>query len=152
MSESKRERIQDLDAIAETAADLLVEQGATLRLTDIRMLTNALDEYGDRPDLSQTAAKASTDDWLTYSFDEAVDEATSVQELEEIDSELSKLADGVGMKLGATHTAAMDAKRRQLLEDEESREPEGYQTSQWKAPGHDFSDEQVRSLFSTILD
>jgi hypothetical protein len=152
MSESKQERIQDLDAIAETAADLLAEQGATLVLTDIRMLSNALEEYGCRPDLSYGAAKASLDDWLKYSFNEAVDEATSVQELEEIRSELSKLTDYVDIKLGETHSAAMDVKRRQLLEDEESRESEGYQTSQWKAPGQDFSDEQVRSLFSTILD
>lgn len=152
MLESKRERIQDLDAIAETAAGLLAEQGTSLGLSDIRMLVNALDEYGDRPDLSQTAAKSSMDDWFTYSFAEAVDEATSVQELDEIYSDLSKLSDSVGMELGATHTAAMDAKRRQLLEDEESRASEDYQTSRWKAPEPDFSDEQVRSLFSTILD
>ena len=152
MSESKRECIQDLDAIAETAAGLLAEQGACLGLSDIRMLASALDEYGDRPDLSQTAAKSSMDDWLTYSFEEALDEATSLQELEEINSDLSKLSDSVGMELGATHTAAMDAKRRQLLEDEESRESEDYQTSRWKALEPDFSDEQVRSLFSTILD
>jgi hypothetical protein len=152
MSESKRERIQDLDAIAETASDLLAKQGAILRLTDIRMISNALDECGDRPDLSYGATKASMDDWLKYSFNEAVDEATSVHELEEIHSELGKLTDYVDIELGETQTAAVDAKRRQLLEDEESRESEGYQTSQWKAPGHDFSDEQVRSLFSTILD
>lgn len=152
MSESKRERIQDLDAIAETAAGLLAEQGATLGLSDIRMLAGALDEYGERPDLGLTAANASMDDWLTYSFEEAVDEATSVQELEEIYSELSKLTDSLGLELGATHIAAIDAKRRQLLEDEDSRESEGYQTSRWKAPEPEFSDEQVRSLFSTILD
>ncbi|OGP00223.1 MAG: hypothetical protein A2037_08775 [Curvibacter sp. GWA2_63_95] len=152
LSDSKRERIQDVDAISEKAADLLAEQGAILRLTDIRLLSNALDEYGDRPDLTYGATKASMDDWLKYSFNEAVDEATSVQELEEIHSELSKLTDEVDIKLGATHTAAIGAKRRQLLEDEESRESEGYQTSKWKSPGHDFTDEQVRSLFSTILD
>lgn len=152
MSESKRERIQDLDAIAETAAGLLAEQGATLELSDIRMLAGALDEYGERPDLGLTAAKASMDDWLAYSFEEAVDEATSVQELDEIYSELSKLTASLGLELGATHTAAMDAKRRQLFEDEDSRDSEGYQTSRWKAPEPEFSDEQVRSLFSTILD
>lgn len=152
MSESKRERIQDIDAIAEAAAGLLAEQGATLGLSDIRMLADALDKYGDRPDLSLTAAKASIDDWLAYSFDDAVDEATSIQELEEIHSELSKLTDSVGITLGAIHSAAMDAKRRQLLEDDEAEESEGYQTSQWRAPESDFSDEQVRSLFSTILD
>jgi len=152
MSQSRRERIQDLDAIAEKAADMLMEQGAALSLSDIRMLASALDEHGERPDLSLTAAKASMDDWLTYSFDVTVDEATSVQELEEICSDLSKLTDSAGMELGATYTAAMDSRRRQLLEDEESRESEGYETSRWKAPEPDFSDEQVRSLFSTILD
>lgn len=152
MSQSKRERIQDLDAIAEKAAALLMEQGAALSLSDIRMLASALNEYGERPDLSLTAAKTSMDDWLTYSFEVTVDEATSLQELEEICSDLSKLTDSAGMELGATYTAAMDARRLQLLEDEESRESEGYETSRWKAPEPDFSDEQVRSLFSTILD
>ena len=152
MSKSKRKRIQYLDAIAETAARLLAEQGATLGLSDIRMLASALDEYGDRSDLSLTAAKSAMDDWLTYSFEETVDESTSVQEIEEIYSELSKLTDSVGMELGATQTAAMDAKRRQLLAEEESRESEDYETSRWKAPEPDFSDEQVRSLFATILD
>lgn len=152
MSQSKRERIQDLDTIAEKAAALLMEQGAALSLSDIRMLASALDEYGDRPDLCLTAAKTSMDDWLTYSFEVTVDEVTSVQELEEICSDLSKLTDSADMKLGATYTAAMDARRLQLLEDEDSRESEGYKTSRWKAPEPDFSDEQVRSLFSTILD
>ena len=152
MSALKRDRVQDLGAIAESAAGLLAEQGAYLRLSDIRMLASALDEHADRPDLSQTAAKSSMSDWFTYSFEEAVDEATSVQELDEIYSDLNELCNSVGMELGATHTAAMHAKRRQLLEDEESRESEDYQTSRWKSPEPYFSDEQVRSLFSTILD
>jgi energy-coupling factor transporter ATP-binding protein EcfA2 len=151
MSESKRERVQELDAIAEVAAGLLAEQGASLGLSNIRMLANAIDEYGDRPDLSLTAAKASMDDWLSYSFDVAVDEAASTEELEEIDFELSKLTERLGMALGATQIAAMGAKRRQLQEDEESRESEEYQTSRRNLGESDFSDEQVRSLFSTLL-
>jgi hypothetical protein len=152
MSESKRERIKELDAIAEMAAGLLEEHGAALGLPDIRMLANAIDEYGDRPDLSLTAAKASLDDWLSYSFEEVVDEVSSSEELEEISSELSKLTNSLGMDLGEIRLAAMGTKRRQLEEDDESRESEGYQTSRWKPSEPDFSDEQVRSLFSTILD
>jgi hypothetical protein len=152
MSESKRERIKELDAIAEMAAGLLEEHGAALGLPDIRILANAIDEYGDRPDLSLTAAKASLDDWLSYSFEEVVDEVSSSEELEEISSELSKLTNSLGMDLGEIRLAAMGTKRRQLEEDDESRESEGYQTSRWKPSEPDFSDEQVRSLFSTILD
>lgn len=151
MPESKRERIQDLDAIAEVAAGLLVEHAAALWLSEIRMLSDALDEYGDRPDLRLSAAKASLSDWLTYSFRDAVYEVTSIQELEEIQSELSKLTDEMSMELGATHAFVMDSKRQQLLEEEESRESEDYQTSRWKALTPDFSDEQVKSLFSTLL-
>lgn len=152
MLKSKRERIQGLDAIAETAAGLLEEHGAALGVSDIRMLANAIGEYGDRPDLSQAAAKASLDDWLRYSFEEVVAEANSLEELEEISFELSELTNSLGVDLVETRIAAMETKRRQLREDEESRESEGYQTSQWKAPEPYFSDEQVRSLFSTILD
>jgi hypothetical protein len=152
MSESKRKRIQDLDAITEKSAALLMEQGASLSLSDIRMLASALDEHGEQPELSLTAAKTSIDDWLTYSFETTVDEAASVQELEEICSDLSKLTDSAGMELGAAYMTAMDARRLQLLEDEESRESDVYETSRWKAPEPDFSDEQVRSLFSTIID
>lgn len=152
MSESKRERIQDLDAIAETAACLLAEQGATLWLTDIRMLADALDEDGGRPDLSLTAATTSINEWLSYSFKNVVDEAGSSEDLEEIRSELSKLTKRLGTNLGESHLATIETKRQQLQEDEESTESEGYQTSWRKAAEPDFSDEQVRSLFSTILD
>jgi len=152
MLDSKRERIQGLDAIAETAAGLLEGHGATLALSDIRMLASAIGEYGDRPDLSQTAGKASLDDWLRYSFKEVVDEANSSEELEEIRSELSELTNSFGVPLEETRIAEMESKRQQLQEDDESRESEGYQTSQRKAPEPYFSDEQVKSLFSTLLD
>lgn len=152
MPESKRERIQDLEAIAETAACLLAQQGASLWLSDIRMLADALDDDGGRPDLSQTAARTSMNEWLSYSFENAVDEAGSSEELEEICSELSKLTKRLGTNLGESHLSTIDTKRQQLQEDEESEEPEGYQTSWRKEAELDFSDEQVRSLFSTILD
>lgn len=152
LSDAKKEQIRDLDAIAEKAADLLAEQGYTLSLTEIQMLSDTLDEYGHRPDLSYGATKASMEDWLKYSFNEAIDELNSVQELEEVYAELRKLTVQVDIKLGKSHTAAIDKKLQWLLEKEESRESEDYQALQWKAPEPEFSDKQVASLFSTILD
>lgn len=152
MSESKRQQICDLDAIAETAADLLANEGAALELDDIRMLADAIEDYGDRPDLRQTAAKVSMEDWLSYSFERTVDEANSAEELAEIGSELIKLAGSLNIALGVTRLGAIETKSMQLMKDEDSEDPEGYQTSEWKAPESDFSDGQVISLFSTILD
>lgn len=89
---------------------------------------------------------------VRYSFKNVVDEAGSSEDLEEIRAELSKLTKRSGLNLGESRLAIIETKRRQLQEDEESTESEGYQTSWWKAAEPDFSDEQVRSLFSTILD
>lgn len=152
MSESKRERIQELDAIAETAADLLAKEGAIMSLSDIRMLAEAIDEYGDRPDLSRTSAKASFEEWLSYSFEEAVDEASSPEELEDLSSELTKLTESLSMSLGETRRATILTKRKRLEEDEDSENSESYHASRWKTPEPDFSDVQIRSLFSIILD
>jgi energy-coupling factor transporter ATP-binding protein EcfA2 len=151
MSGTKQKRIQDLDAIAEKSAELLAEQGANLGLSEIRMLASTLEEYGARPDLSLPATKSSLEDWLTYSFKETIDHATSVQELEEIYSDLRNLLESLDMEIGKTHARAIDTKR-QLLEEDESDESEGYQKSQWKPPEPYFTDDQVRSLFSTIID
>jgi len=152
MSASQRERIKDLGAIAETAAGLLEQYGSHLSLSDIQMLADAINEYGGQPDLSQTAAKASVGGWLCYSFEEVINEASSSEELEEICSELSKLTNSLGVEIGESRLVAMGTKRRQLQEDEESRESEDYQTPWRNVSEPDFSDEQVRSLFSIILE
>lgn len=152
MLASQRGRIKDLGAIAEVAAGLLERCGSDLSLSDIQMLADAINDYGDQPDLSQAAAKASLGGWLSYSFDDVINEAGSSEELEEICSELNKLTGSLGMEIGENRLVAMESKRRQLQEDEESRESEDYQTSWRKMFEPDFSDEQVRSLFSTIPD
>lgn len=152
MSKLQRERVQDLDALTEKSAELLMDQGATMSLYDIQMLASALADHGEQPELSMTAAKTSMDHWLADSFWTTVDEAASVQELEEICDDLSKLADSAGTELEAGCRAVMDARRLQLLEDEDGRESDVYEASWWKARESDFSDEQVKSLFSTIID
>lgn len=152
MSESKRDQINELDAIAEAAANFLTNEGAILELSGISMLAEAIDEYGDRPDLSRPAAKASVEDWLRYSFEHAVNSASSTGELGEICTELKRMTGSLGINLGETRLAAMEAKRLQLQEDEGSEDSEDYQTSRSRALEVDFSDVQIRSLFSTILD
>jgi len=152
MSVCQRRRIQDVDAIVETAADYLANEGSSLWLDDIEMLADAIGLYGDRPDLKRNAATSAVQNWITYSLKDVVDDLKSSEELEETVSGLLKLTESLDIKLGVLHSAAIETKREKLAEKEDWEESQGYQISRPVTPERDFSDEQAKSLFSTIFD
>ena len=149
MKEAQRERIPELDTIAEVAAELLERHGPALELREIKSVADTIDNFGDRPDLGLASGRASFAAWLAETFEDAV-QVGSLEELETLNTELHELATTFGC-LDAGHLAVL-ARKRQEYEGEDSQSSDGYSATQWKRSEPDFTDAEVQSLFSTILE
>lgn len=149
MEEARRERIPELDTIAEVAAELLERHGPALELREIKSVADTIDNFGDRPDLGLASGKAAFTAWLAETFEDAV-QVDSLEELETLDTELHELAKTFGC-INAEHWAIL-ALKRQKYEDEDTQASDDYSSNQWKRSELDFTDAEVQSLFSTILE
>lgn len=150
MRTEQRERIPSLDEVPQLTAELLRQEARYLRPSDIQELVRAIEQDGGQPELAASAGRDSLQEWLADSFDDDLREVESTSELNQLRQEVEVLAERFSIALTENQKTRIDLLHADLQEREEARAPESYSSVKVASPAPDFSDEEVRSLFSTI--
>lgn len=150
LSEDDQQVLISIEALAQATASMLSSSGDRLSLDEIAGIANAIDVHGKQADLAISAAGDALRGFLGE-LNERVSEVSSTSEFDSFESELTTALKRYGVQLATACQQTISEHREYLEEKEAEQEKEGYKSTSRPPRGADVSDDEVRSLFATLL-
>ena len=150
LSAGDQEVLISIDALVQATASMLGSSGDRLSLDEIRGIAKAIDVHGEKPELASSAAGDALRGFLGE-LTERGSEVSSTTEFDSFESELSGALARYGVPLAVAFHRTLSEHREYLEEKEAEQDKEGYKSTSRPPRDSDASDEEVTSLFSTLL-
>lgn len=138
----------ELEPITAIAATLLFREGASLELEDIKDLADAISEFGESPKLGKSAGGAAVKSWVAANLGPAL-RNEFLEDLEYLNTELIHTAEVVGVEIDDARVA-LALRLEDLEERSRATQSSDYKATRLRRTQPDCSDDEIRSLFSTM--
>ncbi|CAD5109983.1 nSTAND3 domain-containing NTPase [Zestomonas carbonaria] len=150
LSGDEQEALPSSAILIKSAADMLSSGGDQLSLDEIKAVAQAIDVYGEEPQLAKSAASEALCGFLGE-LAERLSEVSSTSELDSFENDLTKALNRYGVAFESLAQRKVLEHREYLEEKEAEEEEEGYTSSGRPAKDADASDADVESLFAILL-
>ena len=139
-----------IDNLVQATAAMLASCGDQLSLDEIKQIARAIEVHGEQPDLASSVAGDALSGFLRE-LTERVSEVSSTSEFDSFESELTRALLRYGVPLAAASQRTLSEHREYLEEKESEQDKEGYKSASRPPRDSDASDDEVKSLFATLL-
>jgi KaiC/GvpD/RAD55 family RecA-like ATPase len=141
--------VPSIGTLVDQLTNMLFESGHELSLDEISAINKAIRESGEGSLNLYDATREALRVYLGE-LQSKLDDISSPDELDDREADLRNILNGYGLRLEPEHERVLDI-RRAMVEDESNSSSSYYPTTSKSEAGQDVTDDEVKSLFGTLL-